>query len=724
MNPKYEISIEDKRKAVGVGIVSVGERVDVSVSGLDALDVPVYDEGDVFSGPSLRFRIVDNAGRDLVRFPVDAEDEWEYSEGVFRATVSFDTDKVRRHFCGVAFNDSVELGVIIDSSLDEAEYGVGKIRLRQWSKASSEDPTVLPDWRQVLAKLKADLAAVESAKNDAIAAKDGAESARSAAEDASETAEEAKDAALTGASEAAAGATSAAESARVAANAAEEAKEAVDGVLRNSGKQKLSGSLLIGDNSGTAEGNLGELALAVGSSGVTASGKSSFAHGSGTVASGKHSHAEGLNTVASGDDAHAEGDTTEASGNLSHAEGNRSKAIGGGSHAEGYMTIARGELSHTEGGETYTKAENQDLSGKFAHAEGVHSGANGYASHAAGSYGCANHDYAWVWSGVTYPAGHSETEAEIAARTSHGKGTFTINPQGGTSGFFIGNTSLASLLNGIVGVVKKVCGKSPDANGNVALETSDISGLPTALAGKANATHTHAQSEVQNLSNDLHALDERIDDKADATHTHTIGNVTGLQDALAGKLGNSGNQTLDGSLTIGNLKIKGREVETLSSDNPQWLGGKWTSTDNELAEELNDAHLLPAWTEAVGGWTLADGLVRSNWALLDRVSLGGDVNLSVASNIEFYNIGTGETKTATLTRDILALRGETYSKGTDPDTGAPSDPALSQFFLGSNTVLVALINQVIESRPYLRKGEDGGIYVEIPDDPSNPVRFN
>lgn len=50
----------------------------------------------------------------------------------------------------------------------------------------------------------------------------------------------------------------------------------------------------------------------------------------------------------------------------------------------------------------------------------------------------------------------------------------------------------------------------------------------SALSGKANATHTHAQSDVTGLTSALNG-------KANQTHTHTQSDVTGLSTALAGK---------------------------------------------------------------------------------------------------------------------------------------------------------------------------------------------
>ena len=57
---------------------------------------------------------------------------------------------------------------------------------------------------------------------------------------------------------------------------------------------------------------------------------------------------------------------------------------------------------------------------------------------------------------------------------------------------------------------------------------SDVTGLQSALNGKAASSHTHAVSDVTGLQNAL-------DGKAASSHTHGMSDVTGLQDALDAK---------------------------------------------------------------------------------------------------------------------------------------------------------------------------------------------
>lgn len=57
---------------------------------------------------------------------------------------------------------------------------------------------------------------------------------------------------------------------------------------------------------------------------------------------------------------------------------------------------------------------------------------------------------------------------------------------------------------------------------------ANVTGLQTALDGKAGTAHTHAIADVTSLSNELAS-------KAGISHTHTLGDVTGLPTALADK---------------------------------------------------------------------------------------------------------------------------------------------------------------------------------------------
>lgn len=168
-------------------------------------------------------------------------------------------------------------------------------------------------------------------------------------------------------------------------------------------------------------------------------GNSGHAEGQQTEVSANYAHAEGTYSKAYGEGSHAEGDYTYAEGLKSHAEGSRTSAIGQCAHAEGLSTIAYGVNSHSEGDQTYAK-------GQKSHTEGGETSAYGFASHTEGRSTIAraryshaegataeiqeDDEYSFAWSGKFNKNNYYK---------SHGPGTFSINPQDGTKGFWIGD---------------------------------------------------------------------------------------------------------------------------------------------------------------------------------------------------------------------------------------------------------------------------------------------
>lgn len=127
--------------------------------------------------------------------------------------------------------------------------------------------------------------------------------------------------------------------------------------------------------------------------------------------------------------AHAEGTNVVAYGEHSHAEGRESRVEPNApfSHAEGYGTRA--------GLDTAT-----GIGARGSHAEGWRTRASGRGSHSDGTFSVASNDVSYVWSG------DADRSAESEWYGSHGEGTFNINPADGIYGFYIGESTLASLL--------------------------------------------------------------------------------------------------------------------------------------------------------------------------------------------------------------------------------------------------------------------------------------
>ena len=219
---------------------------------------------------------------------------------------------------------------------------------------------------------------------------------------------------------------------------------------------------------------------------TVAGGQYSHAEGVYSFTSGYGSHAEGSNTHASGGGSHAEGASTSASGDLSHAEGDDTAAGGHGSHAEGEETTAVGRDSHAEG--QYTQA-----SGDYSHAEGQYTFSTGGGSHVGGIYAEAVGDYSWVWNG----------DWNIDCYYSHGSGTFSVNPLGGSSGFYVGESNLTSLFDPLNSWTNNEAQISQNA-ANIAANSNNVASLSNHVDTIGNVATANALAPGAD-SNTLHS---------------------------------------------------------------------------------------------------------------------------------------------------------------------------------------------------------------------------
>lgn len=96
------------------------------------------------------------------------------------------------------------------------------------------------------------------------------------------------------------------------------------------------------------------------------------------------------------------------------------------------------------------------------------------------------------------------------------------------------NSSHTHAQADVTGLVTALAGK---ANSSHTHSQDDVTGLQTALDGKANASHTHSQSDVT-------GLETALDGKANSSHTHEISDVTLLQTTLDGKSDTTHTHTL------------------------------------------------------------------------------------------------------------------------------------------------------------------------------------
>ena len=129
-------------------------------------------------------------------------------------------------------------------------------------------------------------------------------------------------------------------------------------------------------------------------------------------------------------------------------------------------------------------------------------------------------------------------------------------------------------------------------------ETSQVVGLDDALASKADKAHTHAQTEVTGLSTAL-------SNKADKTHTHTQAQVTGLSIALNGKANAShthpvsdltdypGHTATIGPSSYGKIPTREADSDNLRVGYPPSQTYHATSkkyVDEEVAKKANTSH--------------------------------------------------------------------------------------------------------------------------------------
>jgi hypothetical protein len=191
MNPTFTVSIDlEKRKTSVTGLVAVGEKVNVVISGIDLSTIPEWeaDNDEGFIGPALRFRLVTSTGKDLVRFPLADGDKWTVEGNSLSAEVDFNTMQLREWLHSFPIDGKAEVGIIVDSVVDAMEYGRGSVKILQWAASPAEDPTILPDWRKTLRELNEAIVEISYKSEQAVNAATSAESAKELARDSANSA--------------------------------------------------------------------------------------------------------------------------------------------------------------------------------------------------------------------------------------------------------------------------------------------------------------------------------------------------------------------------------------------------------------------------------------------------------------------------------------------------------------------------------------------------------
>lgn len=162
------------------------------------------------------------------------------------------------------------------------------------------------------------------------------------------------------------------------------------------------------------------------------------------------------------------------------------------------------------------------------------------------------------------------------------------------------------------------------------IEIADVTGLQTALDGKAPSSHTHAISNVTELQTAL-------DGKASASHSHAISDTTGLQTALDGKAATSHTHSAR-DITTGTFATA--RLGSGTADNTKFLRG-----DHTWAVPSGGGGIVGV-SEKTADYTLLtadkDYLFRVNSASARQVTVDGSLDLPVGGMIHFSRAGTGE----------------------------------------------------------------------------------
>ena len=183
--------------------------------------------------------------------------------------------------------------------------------------------------------------------------------------------------------------------------------------------------LVVSGNGANTANNTRAVALGYG---LTVSGNNAFAANNQNEATGVNSAAFGYKTKAKGEDAFSIGRETIASGNQSFATGQ-------GCEASGHYSFAAGWSAFAEGNSSFALGDTARATGDYSLALGANATAAADISIAMGCGTEVTDEFALAWNGD-----YQETYS------SHGNGTFNINPQGGANGVYIGESTLPEII--------------------------------------------------------------------------------------------------------------------------------------------------------------------------------------------------------------------------------------------------------------------------------------
>lgn len=207
-----------------------------------------------------------------------------------------------------------------------------------------------------------------------------------------------------------------------------------------------------------------------------------------------------------------------------------------------------------------------------------------------------------------------------------------VNPPSG-SGDVTGPASSVNnniaLFDGVTGKLLKDAGValSSKADATHSHAISDVTGLQTALDGKAASSHTHAISDVTGLQTAL-------DGKSDLEHGHAIDEITGLQTALDGK---------QASLTNG-YGLTGTTTKAVSLTTAEAFCTAETTLSAAAYADITGASI----TLAAGTWVILatiNGSSQSTTATVLIAAITTAANAIIAEGAQHIVAGTATVRT-------------------------------------------------------------------------------
>ena len=207
---------------------------------------------------------------------------------------------------------------------------------------------------------------------------------------------------------------------------------------------------------------------------------------------------------------------------------------------------------------------------------------------------------------------------------------------------------------------------------------ANVTGLQTALDGKASTSHTHAIADVTSLQTAL-------DGKAATSHTHSIGNVTGLQTALDGKATTSHTHAI-ADVTGLQTALDGKEGSQTAASQAEAEAGTETAVRKWSPLRINQAIL--ALAPAGGG---ADGASAYEIAVTNGFSGSEAEWLDSLVGNSAYQVAVSNGFSGTEAQWLDSLIGDTGA------TGATGEPGIDAYQVAVNNGFVGTSAQWLNS---------------------------